>query len=169
MPNSLDETDLRPPEIQEILSEPPGWLLNSGPLMLFFFSLLIFASAWLIEYPDTVKGTVICSSTNHGQYIATILISAQDISEVKVGQKVFIELKPYPSNDFGELKASLSRIQYDAQSESYKAIAELSSGLTTTIGKPISFLEDMSGIATIYGEKRSILHRLFHHEQLIQE
>ncbi len=59
MPISLEDSDLRPTEVQEMLSDPPGYLLYSGPAILLIFSLLMLGSASFIKYSDIVSGEII--------------------------------------------------------------------------------------------------------------
>jgi Biotin-lipoyl like len=57
-----DNIELRSPEIQEVLGQPPSWLLRWG-LTIFFFALLwVLAIGWLIHYPTIVNVDFILTS-----------------------------------------------------------------------------------------------------------
>lgn len=47
---------LRSEPMNEMLSEPPKWIVRSGSILFFFVLLLLLGLAWFIHYPDEVKG-----------------------------------------------------------------------------------------------------------------
>jgi len=57
MPKSLEEMELRPAEVQEILNKPPNLLLRAGPILLLILVMGFMCATYFISYPETVEGT----------------------------------------------------------------------------------------------------------------
>lgn len=60
----LDTIHLHSEGVQDILTEPPGWMVRWGNTILFLILLLILLMSYLIKYPEFVPSTVIISSRN---------------------------------------------------------------------------------------------------------
>jgi HlyD family secretion protein len=58
MPVSLTEQQLVSDEIQEIISYKPKWFVRNGNTIFIFVITLLLLLAFLIKYPDIVKGSV---------------------------------------------------------------------------------------------------------------
>ncbi len=56
--------ELRSPEVNEVLSEPPSWLIQWGITVFFGVLLALFAISWFIQYPDLVNSSLRVVSTN---------------------------------------------------------------------------------------------------------
>lgn len=56
MPDHIDTIHLRSSEVDEILSQPPSWLVRWGITMFFFVLLILIFVGWFVKYPDLVKG-----------------------------------------------------------------------------------------------------------------
>jgi len=50
--------ELKSEVLNEVLSAPPSWLVQSGNTLFFFFILLLLALSWMISYPDELMGEV---------------------------------------------------------------------------------------------------------------
>ncbi|WP_020599129.1 HlyD family efflux transporter periplasmic adaptor subunit [Spirosoma panaciterrae] len=57
-------TELRSEEVQELLMRPPKWLLRWGITVVFLVVLIVFAGAWMVHYPDLVRGSFRLTSVN---------------------------------------------------------------------------------------------------------
>jgi len=57
-------TELRAEEVQELLSRPPKGLLRWGITVVFGVLLVVFASAYLVHYPDLVRASFKLTSAN---------------------------------------------------------------------------------------------------------
>jgi multidrug efflux pump subunit AcrA (membrane-fusion protein) len=51
------EVEIRSEEVQEILSHVPNWIIRWGISLIFGIIILFLFLAWLIKYPDVMKGT----------------------------------------------------------------------------------------------------------------
>lgn len=58
MPNHNETIHLRSSEVDEILSEPPSWLVRWGITVFFFVLLVLVFVGWFVRYPDLVKGSL---------------------------------------------------------------------------------------------------------------
>jgi multidrug resistance efflux pump len=50
--------NLRSSEVDEVLSQPPAWLVSWGITVFFFVLLVLLAVGWFIRYPDLVSGNM---------------------------------------------------------------------------------------------------------------
>jgi len=48
--------NLRSSEIDEVLSQPPAWLVRWGISVFFFVLLILVAVGWFVKYPDLING-----------------------------------------------------------------------------------------------------------------
>ena len=51
-------------EIQQILGNPPGWILRWGILLVFLSMIVFFALAWFIKYPDIIEAPMVLTTQN---------------------------------------------------------------------------------------------------------
>lgn len=63
--------ELHSEEIQEIISRPPGWLVRSGISLFFALLGILFASCWMIKYPDVIQATFTLVATNAPRSVIT--------------------------------------------------------------------------------------------------
>lgn len=57
-PNELEHIDLRSEEVQEVLSNPPKWIVRWGITIIFLSILLIIIVSWMVKYPDFISTTI---------------------------------------------------------------------------------------------------------------
>ncbi|MCP1383080.1 HlyD family efflux transporter periplasmic adaptor subunit [Runella salmonicolor] len=58
MPNHNETIHLRSSEVDEILSQPPRWLVRWGITVFFFVFLMLIFVGWFVKYPDLVRGSI---------------------------------------------------------------------------------------------------------------
>src|SRR6218665_304409 len=63
MPDN-NNIELRSEEVQEIISQPPRWIVRSGITVVFLILSFFMFLSWLIEYPDKISGKVILTTNN---------------------------------------------------------------------------------------------------------
>jgi len=56
------EIELRSEEVQEILTQVPGWMIRWGNVVVLTLLLLLFATSWFIKYPDIITAQVIITT-----------------------------------------------------------------------------------------------------------
>lgn len=62
MPDKMPNVEEQSEEVQDILSHVPNWLIRWGVTVIFSILVLLFAMAWVIQYPDTLSGTATLST-----------------------------------------------------------------------------------------------------------
>lgn len=55
---------LRSSEVNEVLSQPPSWLVRWGITVFFFVLLILLGVGWFVEYPDLIKANLRVVATN---------------------------------------------------------------------------------------------------------
>ncbi len=79
------EIEIRSDEVQEILSHVPNWMIRWGISVIFGIIFLFLFLAWLIKYPDVIRGTTTLTTLE-----PPIKLVAKSAGE--------IEFLPYPEN-----------------------------------------------------------------------
>lgn len=54
--------ELRSEEVQDIISQVPGWLLRWGISLIFLLFVALLAISWFIRYPDVIKASVVVTT-----------------------------------------------------------------------------------------------------------
>jgi multidrug efflux pump subunit AcrA (membrane-fusion protein) len=62
--NVLDNIELRSEGVQDILTQPPHWMIRWGNTIIFIILLLILAMSYLIRYPEFVPAPIVVTSQN---------------------------------------------------------------------------------------------------------
>lgn len=106
----LDNIELRSESVQDILSQPPHWMIRWGNTIIFSILLLILVMSYIIKYPEFVPASVIITSQNPPEKleartnskIEKILI--KDHQKVKAGQVMMVLQSTANYHDILELK-----------------------------------------------------------------
>lgn len=62
--NDLHNIELRSESVQEILSNPPGWIIRWGITVIFLSVLAVIAISFFVRYPDFISSQVIITTQN---------------------------------------------------------------------------------------------------------
>lgn len=57
------DINLKSEQMNEMLSNPPSWIVRSGSMVFFIVLLVIIALSWLIRYPDEISGEVLVTTS----------------------------------------------------------------------------------------------------------
>jgi hypothetical protein len=154
-------------ETLDILGKIPNRFVRYG-LSVFFCTLIgILLGLCSIHYPDTFKTSVTILKKNNsvseakGNYIALMQIDATNIWKIENGKSVNIRLNQYPSNIYGLLSGKIIQITPKANEQVYNVYIQLPNELMTNFNKKLDYLSDMSGIAIVKGEDKSLFKRIF--------
>jgi multidrug resistance efflux pump len=60
--NVLDNIELRSESVQEILSNPPVWIVRYGISIIFVLIILFVIGCWFIKYPDVISAKAVITS-----------------------------------------------------------------------------------------------------------
>ncbi|MEM1121131.1 MAG: hypothetical protein AAGJ18_11835, partial [Bacteroidota bacterium] len=162
-------------EIDQILGNPPSWLLRWG-ISLVFIAVFIFATlAWFIKYPDTVAANVQLLTENPAIRVVPLASGAIEQLLVDNQQTVaqgdllaIVESTAQPT-DVTVLADKLSELKEVRQSVDYLAIAlpsDLALGnmqnsyarLVQQVTDYQYFVQQTSSASKIYALKRQIVH-----------
>ncbi|MDO5969792.1 HlyD family efflux transporter periplasmic adaptor subunit [Flavivirga aquimarina] len=91
-----DNIELRSEEVQEILSNPPAWIVRWGITLIFIFVCIILCLSFMIRYPDFVAAKIIVTTkqptemviSRYSGQLEKIFIKNRDT--VKINQKLAI-------------------------------------------------------------------------------
>ncbi|GER59488.1 hemolysin [Patiriisocius marinus] len=97
-----------------------------------------------------------------GDFIGYLKIPVLNSGKVEIGQIVNISLDGFNASEFGLLKAHITNLSNVPNDNFFQANIKLSNGLTTTHGKKIEYLKNLSGSAQIITEDLRLVERFFH-------
>lgn len=60
--NVLDDIELRSESVQEVLSDPPAWIVRYGISILFVLIIVFVIGCWFIKYPDVITAKAVITS-----------------------------------------------------------------------------------------------------------
>ncbi len=118
----LKNLELRSEEVQEILSNPPGWMTRWGITVVFFVLMLIIGASSIVEYPDLVTSNITITTEvpvekieakNSGR-IVKLLVKDQEY--VTHGQILAVIENTAKFEDFLQLKSIIDTLQLDYKS-----------------------------------------------------
>ncbi|PWL40242.1 secretion protein HlyD [Flagellimonas aquimarina] len=120
MPENKSQTpiNLRSEEVQEILTNPPSWIVRWGITLIFLFTCIILTLSFLIKYPEYVSANVIVTTkrptekliARYSGQIDTIFIENRDT--VQSGQKLVILKNTSNYEDVLLLKSILDTLNF---------------------------------------------------------
>lgn len=90
----------------------------------------------------------------------TIQVNSQGYGKIQVGQKVRISLDNYPSHEFGELTAKVTKMAAIPAQKKYYLKVSLTNGMETTYRKSITYQPEMVGAASIITKDRRLIERV---------
>ena len=85
---------LRSSEVNEVLSQPPSWLIRWGITVFFFVLIIMLGVTWFVRYPDLVRGNLKIVSQNLPKSVVAktdgklVKLLANDGQIVQQGQKI---------------------------------------------------------------------------------
>jgi multidrug efflux pump subunit AcrA (membrane-fusion protein) len=62
--NILEDIELRSESVQEVLSNPPAWIVRYGISIIFIIILFTLVGSWFVKYPDIITAKAIITSVN---------------------------------------------------------------------------------------------------------
>jgi len=96
-----------------------------------------------------------------GDYIGKAFVEARGIGKIKEGHQVVIRFDNFPYMEFGTVSGRLSSISLVPNDDQYAAEIRLdSSGLVTNYGIVLDFQQNMTGLAEIITEQRTLMQRI---------
>jgi multidrug efflux pump subunit AcrA (membrane-fusion protein) len=62
--NILEDIELRSESVQEVLSNPPSWILRYGISIIFMIMTFTLIGSWFVKYPDIISAKAVVTSVN---------------------------------------------------------------------------------------------------------
>lgn len=108
-------------------------------------------------------GDTVCSvmAEYQGNPAGHIRLDERQVADIKVGDKVKIELSKYPARTNGYLQGKVEYISYTPSTKSYAVDVYLPYGLLTRPDNRIEYEPGLTGKAEIITSSRSLLSRIF--------
>ena len=114
--DKLDELQLRSEGVQDILSEPPHWMIRCGNMVILLIILMILLMSYFIKYPESVPATIVITSQNPPEKLQIRMdskiekIFITDHQAVKKNQILMVLQSTANYNDVLHLKAIVDSI-----------------------------------------------------------
>ncbi|MFM9943652.1 MAG: HlyD family efflux transporter periplasmic adaptor subunit, partial [Bacteroidia bacterium] len=93
--------------------------------------------------------------------IALAEVPVAGFGKVKAGQKVNLLMDNFPHYDYGTLHGVVSKIALLPNTNYYRVQIALPSGMTTAQGKAMKFTPEMTGMAEIVTDDKTVMQRIF--------
>ncbi len=100
-------------------------------------------------------------SSNPGRIIARMDAPIKGSGKITTGQTVNIRIDGYPHLEFGMIKGKTAKISLVPNEKNYQVEVEIPQNLITTNQKIIAFSGELTGIADIITENRTLIERIF--------
>lgn len=116
MPDQLEDIELRSEEVQEILTQPPNWMIRWGSALFLGLILMLLIMSWFIKYPDIIPSealitTIIPPQKEYAKTTGRLsAILVEDNEAVYKGQPLAIIENPARHEDVFTLKSILDTI-----------------------------------------------------------
>ncbi len=119
--NILEDLELRSESVQEVLSNPPAWIVRYGISIIFIIIVFTLIGSWFVKYPDIISAKAIITSVNPPQRleskvnsrIAKIYVS--NSQKVKKGQVLAILESTANYQDVIKLSQTIQAININYQ------------------------------------------------------
>ncbi|MEJ2881306.1 HlyD family efflux transporter periplasmic adaptor subunit [Pedobacter sp. GR22-6] len=117
--NKLDQINLRSEQVNEVLENPPHWLIRWGSTVICLIVLMLFFLACIIKYPEFVDAPIVITSLNPPEKLEATVnskiekIFVQDQSEVKKDQVILLLESNADYKDVMQLKRLVDTLTPD--------------------------------------------------------
>lgn len=112
----LDNIELRSESVQDILTQPPHWMIRWGNTIIFIILLLILVMSYVIKYPEFIPAPIVVTSQNPPEKLEARIstkiekIFIKDHQEVKKDQVLMVMQSAANYKDILELKKLVDSI-----------------------------------------------------------
>ena len=141
-PNNLN---LRSEEVQEILSNPPAWIVRWGITLIFMFTCILLILSFTIKYPDFVSAKVLVTTEQpmekimarqNGQLEKMFIGNG---NRVRVNQRLAIIKNVADIDDVYFLKSIMDTLSIDQSNFSFPLHETIQLNLGTIMGAYVEF------------------------------
>ncbi len=116
------EIELKSEQMNEMLSDPPSWIVKSGSGIFLIVLIIVFILSWLIKYPDEIKGEVVVATSkapielSNQSYIQLKTLEVKENDQVKTGELIAqfdIQANPADIEKINNYLKHLNHLQAD--------------------------------------------------------
>jgi len=113
-----EDIELRTTEVQEILTDVPGWINRWGSTIVVVILLLLVGGTWVIKYPDLIVSQAIVVTENPPVHLVArtpgkIKLYTTNKAWVKKDDYLAVIENPASTNDIQRLRIILDSVQHD--------------------------------------------------------
>ena len=114
--NILDNIELRSESVQDILTQPPHWMIRWGNTIILIILMLVLAMSYMIRYPEFIPAPIVVTSQNPPEKLEARTnskiekIFIKDHQEVKKNDVLMVMQSTANYNDVLELKKLIDSI-----------------------------------------------------------
>lgn len=112
----LENIELRSENVQDILTEPPHWMIRWGNTVIFIIMLMILLMSYVVKYPDFVSASIIVTSQTPPEKLEARMnskiekIFIKDHQQVKKNEILMVLQSAANYNDVLKLKKIIDSI-----------------------------------------------------------
>ncbi|MFC3160654.1 HlyD family secretion protein [Chryseobacterium arachidis] len=116
----LDNIELRSESVQDILTQPPHWMIRWGNTIIFLILVLILIMSYVIKYPEFIPAPIVVTSQNPPEKLEARInskiekIMIKDHQNVKKNDVLMVMQSTANYQDVLELKQIVDSISPDA-------------------------------------------------------
>lgn len=146
--DNIEQVQLHTEQVQEILTNPPKWIIRYGISIFFIVIVLIFAGTYFIKYPDMVYGKIVVVDKTK----AKIIVPVANSGKIKDGQVLNVKFENYPYMEYGILTLQIVNpvLKYERENSNYYYFyVELPEKIVTNNRKELQYMPQMQGKAEI--------------------
>lgn len=94
------------------------------------------------------------------EVVCRAFVGSQALGKIEIGQKVVIKLDGFPYLEYGTLEGKVSSVALVPVEGKYLVEIDLPDGTTTTYGRDLPLVQQMTGLAEIITSERRLLYKL---------
>ncbi|WP_422104539.1 HlyD family secretion protein [Winogradskyella sp.] len=121
----IEEITLRSEEVQEILSDPPHWMIRWGNLVFLALIIMVLAVSWFVKYPDIIisEALITTNTPPHKEYakisgkIQEIFVNNNDLVSANSPLAILENTANY--EDVFKLKSVIDTITFNRKTFSF--------------------------------------------------
>ncbi|MCD6112140.1 MAG: hypothetical protein J7J86_02610 [Bacteroidales bacterium] len=158
-----DNIELRSEKVQNIIGQIPPRIIRKGISVIFLVVIVLLIGSYFFKYSYVVKSEIIFTKEKN-KITGIIKIPANEVSKVKVGQRVVVKFNDirYMNNEFfkSQIEAISKELKITNQGAFYYAKINIPNNMITNTGSKIVFSKKITGNAEIITDKISFFERI---------
>lgn len=155
--------ELRSEKVRNLIGQIPPVIIRTGISVIFIIILVLLIGSWFFKFEYTIKTTATINQ-NNDSLIIELKIPANEISKIKIGQKVILDFNNIP-NLYNEkmitkIQTLPDILEITEDGGFYNAEIILSNKIKTETGKLLFIKKGTKANAEIVTDKISLFDRI---------